>query len=60
MYKVNDTVLYNTHGVCKIVGISEKDFGGNHTACYALKPVHSILSADLYPESRLFFHQELL
>ena len=40
MYKVNDTVLYNTHGVCKIVGISEKDFGGNHTECYALKPVY--------------------
>ncbi|MDR2880207.1 MAG: CarD family transcriptional regulator [Fusobacteriales bacterium] len=40
MYKINDTVLYNTHGVCKIVGISEKDFGGNHTACYALKPVY--------------------
>ena len=40
MYKVNDTVLYNTHGVCKIVGISEKDFGGNHTACYALNPVY--------------------
>ena len=40
MYKVNDTVLYNTHGVCKIVGISEKDFGGNHTSCYALKPVY--------------------
>ena len=40
MYKVNDTVLYNTHGVCKIVGISEKDFGGNHAECYALKPVY--------------------
>ena len=39
MYKVNDTVLYNTHGVCKIVEISEKDFGGNHAECYALKPV---------------------
>ena len=40
MYKVNDTVLYNTHGVCKIVEISEQDFGGNHTKCYALKPVY--------------------
>ena len=40
MYKVDDTVLYNTHGVCKIVGISEKDFGGKNTKCYALKPVY--------------------
>ena len=40
MYKVNDTVLYTTHGVCKIVEISEKDFGGNHAECYALKPVY--------------------
>ena len=41
MYNVNDTILYGSHGVCKIVGIEEKDFSGNRENYYVLQPVYS-------------------
>ncbi len=38
MYKVNDTVIYGTQGVCKIVDISVKDFMGQKREYYVMEP----------------------
>ena len=47
MYKVNDTIMYGTQGICKIVEITEKDFMGTKKEYYVLKPI-SDASATLY------------
>ncbi|MCD7811458.1 MAG: transcriptional regulator [Ruminococcus sp.] len=39
MYNVNDTVMYSPCGVCRIDGISEKDFSGEPAEYYVLRPV---------------------
>jgi CarD family transcriptional regulator len=39
-YKVNDVVLYATHGVCEISEITEMDVRGTHCTYYALKPLY--------------------
>ena len=41
MFKVNDTVMYGTQGVCKIVEITEKDFMGAKKEYYVLKPMNN-------------------
>ena len=40
MFKVNDTIVYGTQGVCKIVEITEKDFMGTKKEYYVLKPIN--------------------
>ncbi len=40
MYSVNDTIMYGTHGICKIVEIAEKDFMGTKKEYYVLKPMN--------------------
>lgn len=40
MFEVNDTIMYGTQGVCKIVEITEKDFMGAKKEYYVLKPVN--------------------
>ena len=40
MFKVNDTIMYGTQGVCKIIEITEKDFMGAKKEYYVLKPVN--------------------
>lgn len=47
MYKVNDTIMYGTQGICKIVEIVEKDFMGTKKEYYVLKPIGDA-SATLY------------
>lgn len=49
MYKVNDTVLYGTHGVCKITDITEKTFDGKTIEYYVLKPVYDEKSTIFVP-----------
>lgn len=39
MYNVNDTILYGTHGVCRIEEITEKEFMGSKREYYVLKPL---------------------
>ena len=39
MMQVNDTIVYGTHGVCKIQGIVSRDFGKKMMDYYMLKPV---------------------
>lgn len=41
MYKVNDTVIYGTQGVCKIIEIAEKDFMGKKREYYVLTPINN-------------------
>ena len=40
MFKVNDTIMYGTQGICKIVEITEKDFMGTKKEYYVLKPIN--------------------
>ena len=47
MYKVNDTIMYGTQGICRIVEIAEKDFMGTKKEYYVLKPIGDA-SATLY------------
>lgn len=47
MYKVNDTIMYGTQGICKIVEIAEKDFMGTKKEYYVLKPMNDA-SATLF------------
>ena len=47
MYKVNDTIMYGTQGICKIVEITEKDFMGMKKEYYVLKPMNDA-SATLF------------
>lgn len=47
MYKVNDTIMYGTQGICKIVEITEKDFMGTKKEYYVLKPINDT-SATLF------------
>ena len=39
MFEVNDTIMYGTQGICKIVEITEKDFMGTKKEYYVLKPI---------------------
>lgn len=39
MYKVNDTIMYGSQGVCRITGITEKKICGNVRSYYVLMPV---------------------
>ena len=47
MFQINDTVMYGTHGVCKIEDITMKEFMGSQKQYYVLKPI-SDLTATLY------------
>ena len=47
MFKVNDTIMYGTQGICEIIDITEKDFMGAKKEYYVLKPVNDS-SATLY------------
>lgn len=40
LYKVHDTVLYGTHGVCTIAEITEKTLDGRTTEYYVLKSAY--------------------
>ncbi len=40
MFKVNDTIMYGTQGICRIVEITEKDFMGTKKEYYVLKPIN--------------------
>ena len=49
MYSINDTILYGTHGVCKISEIAEKEFMGTIKEYYVLKPLNSAGSTFFVP-----------
>ncbi len=41
MFKINDTVVYGTDGVCKIIDIEEKEFMGGKKKYFVLKPINN-------------------
>ena len=41
MININDTILYGSEGVCTVVDIVERDFGGKAMQYYVLKPVYN-------------------
>lgn len=47
MFEINDTIVYGTHGVCRIENIEIKEFSGASKQYYVLKPVNDS-SATLY------------
>lgn len=49
MYQIDDTVMYDTHGACRIVEITEKNFNGKRLSYYVLKPVYDEKSTVFVP-----------
>ena len=49
MFKENDMVVYGAHGVCKIVGTTEKDFKKEKKIYFVLKPVNNDSSTFFVP-----------
>lgn len=49
LFKVNDTVLYGSHGVCLIADISPKEFCGKTKEYYTLRPVYENKSVIFVP-----------
>ena len=49
MFKLNDTILYGTHGACRIAGVTTKDFSGRPVDYYELKPVYNEKSTIYVP-----------
>lgn len=47
MFQVNDTIMYGTQGICRIVEITEKEFMGTKKEYYVLKPMNDT-SATLF------------
>ncbi len=47
MFKVNDVILYGTHGVCEIVDLEEKTISGTKKTYFVLKPIKD-QSATIY------------
>ena len=41
MFKVDDTILYGTEGVCKVKEITSKKFGDYVNDYYVLEPVYA-------------------
>ena len=48
-FNIGDTVLYCSHGVCKIAEISKKKFNGMIVEYYVLKPVYNDSSTIFVP-----------
>lgn len=49
MFNVNDTILYGTHGLCKIIDIKEQKFNGQTNKYYVLNPHHNTSSTIYVP-----------
>lgn len=40
MFNINDTIMYGSQGVCRILDIREESFGGEPKLYYVLEPVY--------------------
>lgn len=47
MFKINDNILYGSHGICTISDITEQNFGNEKKKYYLLHP-HNNVSANIY------------
>ncbi|MDR1410023.1 MAG: CarD family transcriptional regulator [Oscillospiraceae bacterium] len=53
MFQIGDTILYGVYGVCAIVDIVKKNFNGEATDYYVLKPVEEKNSTAFVPVNGL-------
>ena len=51
MYKINETVIYGTDGICTVADIAERNFGGCSEIYYILKPLYKSGSTIMVPKS---------
>ena len=49
MFKVNDTIIYGSEGICQIVAIEENDFVGVKKTYYVMKPLGKDSSTTYVP-----------
>lgn len=42
LYKINDLVLYSTHGICKVTDITDKNFSNEIKSYYELRPLKDL------------------
>lgn len=49
MFNINDTILYGSHGICKIEDITEQKFGKEKDLYYVLHPVNNLSSTIYVP-----------
>lgn len=47
MYKINDNIIYGSHGICSIVDITEQKFNFETKTYYVLRP-HNNCSSSIY------------
>ncbi|WP_010531386.1 CarD family transcriptional regulator [Lentibacillus jeotgali] len=41
MFNIGDTIIYSTHGLCKIDDISERDYSNSRRTYYVMHPIES-------------------
>ena len=51
MYKINDTIIYGTEGVCRILDIAKRTYGGQTDVYYILSPIYKRASTVMLPRS---------
>lgn len=51
MYRIGDAVIYGTEGICTVVEVSERTFGGKTDMYYVLKPLYKNGSTVMLPVS---------
>ncbi len=51
MYKINDTVIYGTDGICTVTDIAEREVCGKTDVYYILKPLHRNGATIMVPSS---------
>lgn len=49
MYQINDTIIYGTNGICKIIDITDKNFSGKKAEYFILKPLNNQASTIYVP-----------
>lgn len=49
MFNINDTILYGSHGICRIDDITEQKFGRDINKYYILHPIHNASSTIYVP-----------
>ncbi len=42
LYKINDLILYSTHGICKVINITDKNFSDEIKSYYELRPLKDL------------------
>ena len=48
-FQRNDTIVYGTHGVCRIIDVTKKEFNGRQIDYFVLKPVYDDKSTIFAP-----------